>query len=75
MSNQMCGGKLAVFMTLCFIFLGTTSRAQRLGKEQLQDSILPSFSTYKDNYFITGVPLHTEISESTADINPDYALE
>ena len=58
-------GRLIIF---CFVFFNNSSQAQRLKKEQLQDSILPAFSVYKDNYFITGVPLHTTISKSTADI-------
>lgn len=55
---------------LCSILLFSTetSVAQGFTKEQLQDSILPSFSTYKDNYFITGAPLNTGISEETADV-------
>lgn len=48
--------------------MGNSSQAQRLRKEELKDTILPSFSAYKDNYFITGVPFHDEIAESTADV-------
>lgn len=65
---QWRGGNLAVLYFLCLIFLGTLSQAQGLSREQLQDSVLPSFSAYKDNYFITGIPLNTGISETTADV-------
>ncbi|MEH6659804.1 phospholipase A [Leeuwenhoekiella marinoflava] len=43
-------------------------QAQRLTKEQLKDTVIPSFSIYKDSYFITGIPTHTGISKETADI-------
>lgn len=36
----------------------------------MQDSLkeMPSFTAYKDNYFITGVPLNDNISSQTADV-------
>ncbi|MFZ0488936.1 MAG: phospholipase A [Salegentibacter sp.] len=44
-------------------------RAQALTKAQANDTIktMPSFTIYKDNYFISGVPTHTGISKHTAD--------
>lgn len=53
---------------ISFGFITTSTQAQRLTKEELKDTILPSFSAYKDNYFITGVPFHRDISETTADV-------
>lgn len=58
---QIC---FAVFFFLTFY---NTSQAQRVTREQLKDTVLPSFSAYRDNYFITGIPLQNEISKTTAD--------
>jgi phospholipase A1 len=58
---QIC---FAVFFFLSFY---NTSLAQRVTREQLKDTLLPSFSAYRDNYFITGVPLQNDISKTTAD--------
>jgi len=55
------------FLLFILLLSSGTSFAQGYTKEELQDSIMPSFTTYKDNYFITGVPLHTGISKHTAD--------
>lgn len=49
----------------CFCFDGL---AQQLTREQYRDTVLPSFSIYRDNYFITGVPLHEGVSGETADV-------
>lgn len=44
-------------------------QAQQLTKEQVLDTIadMPVVSMYKDNYFISGVPLNKEITKKTAD--------
>lgn len=59
---------LYVLLTFSFIFLSSSFQAQKLTKEQLLDSVLPSFSAYKDNFFITGIPLDEQTSEATADV-------
>ncbi len=59
---------LYILFIICFVFFNNSSQAQRLTKQDLKDSILPSFSAYKDNYFITGIPLNEEISKTTADV-------
>ncbi len=58
-----------LFALFTFCFLLKPVYAQRLTKEELQDSVktIPSFTIHKDNYFITGVPTHTGISKKTAD--------
>lgn len=44
--------------------------AQKLTKVEVYDAIkeMPSFSIYKDNYFITGAPLNQDINKNTADL-------
>lgn len=56
-------------MLLIFLVFSSNISAQRLSRQQVQDTIskIPAFSMYKDNFFITGVPLNTEISKETAD--------
>lgn len=43
---------------------------QRLTRVQVYDTIkeMPSFSVYKDNYFLSGVPTNKDINKNTADI-------
>lgn len=69
---QQCENKgyMKVFFQILLVvllFSSGSSFAQGYTKEELRDSILPSFSTYKDIYFISGVPLHTDISKHSAD--------
>ncbi|MCX2836985.1 phospholipase A [Salinimicrobium sp. MT39] len=60
--------QLQVLFTVFFLLsFYNTSQAQRVTREQLKDTLLPSFSAYRDNYFITGVPLQNDISKTTAD--------
>lgn len=42
----------------------------KLTRDQVNDSIaqMPRFSIYKDNYFITGVPLNEEVTAKTANL-------
>ncbi|MEH6659944.1 phospholipase A [Leeuwenhoekiella marinoflava] len=54
-----------IFFTIIFC---NQVQAQRLSREQLKDTVIPSFSIYKDTYFITGIPTHTGISDETADV-------
>lgn len=68
MSKTKISKTLHILLIVCFGFIGNSSQAQRLSKEELKDSILPSFSAYKDNYFVTGIPFHKEASKSTADV-------
>ncbi len=44
--------------------------AQNLSKEEVYRAIkdMPSFSIYKDNYFISGIPLNKDINKNTADL-------
>lgn len=61
--------RIHFLVTLIISLLAATGgQAQGLTREQVNDSILPHFSIYKDNYFITGVPLHTDVSKQTADV-------
>lgn len=60
--------KLSLFAPLLlFLSCTTANYGQRLTREQIEDTVLPSFSIYKDNFFITGIPTHTGISKETAD--------
>ncbi len=38
--------------------------------DEIRDKIdsLPAFGIYKENYFITGIPLNTTINKTTADV-------
>lgn len=51
--------------------------AQKLTKEEVYDAIkeMPSFSIYKDNYFITGIPLNRDINDNTADLKYQISFE
>lgn len=51
-------------------FTQTNLSAQRLTRAQVYDTIrnLPSFSSYEDNYFITGVPLNKALDKNNSDI-------
>tara|TARA_R100001369_G_scaffold29172_4_gene52566 strand:- start:48656 stop:49489 length:834 start_codon:yes stop_codon:yes gene_type:complete len=64
--------KRFLFLTLLLIAFLSSSivSAQRLSRAQVYDTILnmPSFSTYQDNYFISGVPTNKAINANTADI-------
>lgn len=65
---QMTITRLQIAFVVFFLFsFSNASHAQRVTREQLKDTILPSFSAYRDNYFITGVPLQNSISKTTAD--------
>lgn len=61
--------KFRLILFLFSLIFCTSSYAQQLTREQVNDTIsqMPSFSIYKDNYFISGVPVNTGISEETAD--------
>lgn len=61
--------KLSLGKLFFFLLLSSNLSAQKLTKEQVEDTIsqIPAFSMYRDNYFISGVPLHTTISKETAD--------
>lgn len=56
--------------TLILILITSNLNAQKLSREEVYDSIkkMPSFSIYKDNYFISGVPLNRNINDNTADL-------
>lgn len=57
-------------LALLFLFIPFKIYAQALTRAQTNDTIqtMPSFTIYKDNYFISGIPTHTEISKHTADV-------
>ncbi|RIV70166.1 phospholipase [Flagellimonas aequoris] len=63
--------KTAVVIHFIFVllFLGQVvhSQSDYPTKNQVLDTVLPSFSIYKDAYFITGVPTNSSISKETAD--------
>jgi len=46
-----------------------TSHGQEMTREIFNDSLrrLPSFSSYQDNYFITGLPTNRDIDQNSAD--------
>lgn len=54
---------------LLSILFCSSALSQQLTRDQVKDTIsqMPGFSIYKNNYFISGIPLHTNISEETAD--------
>ncbi|WP_417885416.1 phospholipase A [Zunongwangia sp.] len=54
---------------LISFFLITSGIYAQFRKQELIDSLknLPAFGIHKDNYFITGIPLHTGIDSNTAD--------
>lgn len=62
--------KHIIILTLFFTFLSNSLSAQRLTRQQVQDTIsqIPAFSMYKDTYFISGVPFQTAITSETADV-------
>lgn len=57
----------SLFAVLFLLSFCNSVQAQRVTREELQDTILPSFSAYRDNYFVTGAPLQNTISKTTAD--------
>ena len=59
--------KLSFYTTILALLSFHQVQSQRLTRDELKDTIFPSFSIYKDTYFITGVPTHTGISKETAD--------
>lgn len=64
--------KRLLFLSLLFTALLTQSTVigQRLTRDQVYDTIqeMPSFSTYQDNYFISGVPTNKAITKNNSDI-------
>jgi phospholipase A1 len=61
--------KFTIGLVLTFLLLVNDLSAQKLTREQVEDTIskIPAFSMYRDNYFISGIPLHRAISKETAD--------
>ena len=57
-------------LLLTALFTQNSVNGQRLTREQVYDSIqgMPSFSTYQDNYFISGVPTNKAITKNNSDI-------
>ncbi|HSM63505.1 MAG TPA: phospholipase A, partial [Gillisia sp.] len=64
--------KRLLFLSLLFTALLTHSTVigQRLTRDQVYDTIqeMHSFSTYQDNYFISGVPTNKAITKNNSDI-------
>lgn len=64
--------KRLLFLSFLFTALLTQSTVigQRLTRDQVYDTIqeMPSFSTYQDNYFISGVPTNKAITKNNSDI-------
>lgn len=63
--------KLLQWSVIFIIFTFSSGlHAQSLTKEGVYDAIkeMPSFSIYKDNYFITGIPLNKDINDNTSDL-------
>jgi len=55
---------------ITFLFINNLT-CQSLTKENIKDSLInkmPSFSIYKDNYFITGVPTNITPTKYNADV-------
>ena len=58
-------------LVICLIFFVSSSVfSQRLSREEVYDTIqkMPSFSSYHDNFFISGVPTNKEINKDNSDI-------
>lgn len=57
-------------LVLSSFFVQSTMQGQRLTREQVYDTIMemPSFSSYQDNYFISGVPTNKAIKKDNSDI-------
>lgn len=68
---------LLFLSSVLMLFSGFNSRAQYLTKEEVHQYFqeAPLFSMYKDNYFITGVPLNTAITRKTADIKYQISIQ
>ncbi|TVZ26385.1 phospholipase A1 [Gillisia sp. Hel_I_86] len=64
--------KRILFTCLIFFafFIHSTAFGQRLTRKQVYDTIkeMPAFSSYQDNYFITGVPTNKAITKNNSDI-------
>jgi phospholipase A1 len=61
------------YLLLCCFLLAINANAQLIEKDEnfsAADSLLKesSFSVHKDNYFLTGVPLNTDITRNSADV-------
>ena len=50
--------------------IGQEKNQIEITDDEIRDKIdsLPAFGIYKDNYFITGIPLNTTINKTTADV-------
>ena len=59
-----------ICLILFAILAQSTVFGQRLTREQVYDTIMemPSFSSYQDNYFISGVPTNKAITKNNSDI-------
>lgn len=59
-----------VFIVICNCLLITKIKAQNLSREEINGLIkeMPSFSTHKDIYFISGIPTNKVINEQNSDI-------
>ena len=57
-------------LVISLFLIQPTAFGQRLTREQVYDTIkeMPSFSSYNDNYFITGVPTNKAITKNNSDI-------
>jgi len=57
-------------LVLSSFFVQSTMLGQRLTRDQVYDTIMemPSFSSYQDNYFISGVPTNKAIKKDNSDI-------
>lgn len=57
-------------LLLTAFFSQTNTFGQRLTRQQVYDTIreMPSFSSYQDNFFITGVPTNNPITKNNSDI-------
>lgn len=63
--------KIIFISTLLFLWMGLGKvYSQYLNKAEVKEffKTSPSFSIYKDNYLISGVPLNTDIDKNTADV-------
>ena len=61
---------LFIYLILSVFFIESTAFSQRLTRAEVYDTIqkMPSFSSYHDNYFISGVPTNKAITKNTSDI-------
>jgi phospholipase A1 len=57
-------------LALSSFFVQSTMHGQRLTRDQVYDTIMemPSFSSYQDNYFMSGVPTNKAITKDNSDI-------